>query len=275
VAGFSAEGTLSRILVAKRRELEEAKALLPLADVKAQVHDAPPARDFCAALRGNAAPTGQPGSRRLAVIAEFKRRSPSGGEIRAHANAVEVAQQYMLAGAQALSVLTDVEFFGGSLVDLVAVRAGTRLPVLRKDFIIDPYMIWRARAAGADAVLLIVAALEDPDLLELADLARDLGMTALVEVHSEGELERALAAKPAAIGFNHRDLRTLEMDLSLSEKLKKLVPPGIVTVAESGLRTSADLRRMRDVGVDAVLIGETLLRAPDPGAALRQLVAGV
>jgi indole-3-glycerol phosphate synthase len=263
------EGIFERILEAKRREVEEARALVSLGDVKAQVPDAPPPRDFAAALREG--PLAHP-----RIIAEFKRRSPSGGELRPRANAVEITQQYMLAGAAALSVLTDVEFFGGSLVDLVAVRAGTRLPVLRKDFIIDPYMVWRSRAAGADAVLLIVTALEQRLLEDLAGLAGDLGMTALVEVHAEDELERALllSPRPSVVGINHRDLRTLQMDLSLCERLRPRLPPSIVCVAESGLKTSADVARMRHAGADAVLVGDTLLRAADPGLALRELLRG-
>jgi indole-3-glycerol phosphate synthase len=264
-----AQPILERILVAKRREMEEARAVLPLADVKAQVADAPPVRDFYAALReGN-----QPRPR---VIAEIKRRSPSGGDIRPRANAVEIAQQYMLNGAAAISVLTDVEFFGGSLIDLVAVRAGTRLSILRKDFVIDPYMVWRARAAGADAVLLIVTALEPDTLAELAALVAELGMSALIEVHSQKELEQAMRLDPAPriIGVNHRDLRTFEMDMTLAARLRKQLPAEVAVVAESGIKTADDLRHMGEAGCDAVLVGETLMRSPDPGAALRELLRG-
>jgi len=264
-----AQPILERILVAKRREMEEARAVLPLADVKAQVDDAPPVRDFYAALREGAQP-------RPRFIAEIKRRSPSGGDIRPRANAVEIAQQYMLNGAAAISVLTDVEFFGGSLIDLVAVRAGTRLPILRKDFVIDPYMVWRARAAGADAVLLIVTALEPDTLVELAALVAELGMVSLIEVHSQKELEQAMQLDPAPriIGVNHRDLRTFEMDMTLAARLRKQLPAEVAVVAESGIKTTEDVRHMGEAGCDAVLVGETLMRAPDPGVALRELLRG-
>ncbi len=249
--------------------MEEARSVLPLADVKAQLADAPPVRDFYAALREGDLP-------RPRIIAEIKRRSPSAGDIRPRANAVEIAQQYMLNGAAAISVLTDVEFFGGSLVDLVAVRAGTRLPILRKDFIIEPYMVWRARAAGADAVLLIVTALEADTLVELAELAAELGLATLVEVHSEKELEQAMRLDPAPriIGVNHRNLRTFEVDMTLAARLRKLLPAEVVVVAESGIKTADDVRHMGEAGCDAVLVGETLMRAPDPGAALRELLRG-
>jgi indole-3-glycerol phosphate synthase len=264
-----AQPVLERILVAKRREMEEARAVLPLADVKAQVDDAPPVRNFYDALRLGSQPFPR-------VIAEFKRRSPSAGDIRPRANAVEVAQQYQLNGASAISVLTDVEFFGGSLIDLVAVRAGTRLPILRKDFIVDPYMVWRARAAGSDAVLLIVTALERDEMQELAGLTAELGMLAVVEVHSEKELEAALMLDPVPqiIGVNHRNLRTFDVDMTLAARLRKQVPAEIAFVAESGIKNADDVRMMREVGCDAVLVGETLMRAPDPGEALRELMRG-
>ena len=264
-----AQPVLERILVNKRREMEEARSVLPLADVKAQVADAPPVRNLYDALRLGEQPFPR-------IIAEIKRRSPSAGDIRPHANAVEIAQQYQLAGASALSVLTDVEFFGGSLIDLVAVRAGTRLPILRKDFIIDPYMVWRARAAGADAVLLIVTSLDHDTMQELHGLAAELGMLALIEVHSEKELDSALRLDPVPqiIGVNHRNLRTFEIDMTLAARLRKVVPAEIAFVAESGIKTPDDVRMMREVGCDAVLVGETLMRAPDPGEALRELRRG-
>jgi indole-3-glycerol phosphate synthase len=255
---------LSRILARKREEVEAARRVRPLASVKAQAVDAPPPRDFAGALRGAA--------RRPAVIAEVKRRSPSAGELRPGADVVPIAQQYMLAGAAAVSVLTEESFFGGSLADLTAVRAGTRVPTLRKDFLIDPYDLWRARAAGADAVLLIVTALEDGMLAELHGLAAELGMAALVEAHSEAEVQRALAVRPRLLGINHRDLATLSMDLSLSARMRPAVPADVLLVAESGIRSAADVVRMRDAGVDAILVGEALLSAPDPGAACRELV---
>jgi indole-3-glycerol phosphate synthase len=180
----------------------------------------------------------------------------------------------MLAGAAAISVLTDESFFGGSLGDLAAVRAGTRLPVLRKDFLIDPYEVYRARAAGADAVLLIVRALDGALLGEMRALAAELHMAALLEVHDEGELDAALAAGGRLVGVNHRDLRTFTIDMTLTERLRQLAPPEVVFVAESGIKTAADVARMRAAGADAILVGETLMRAPDPGQALQELVRG-
>jgi len=259
---------LDRILAHKRNEIEALRTSVPLSDVRAQARDAPPPQDLLAALREGALP-------RPRVIAEIKRRSPSGGELRKHTNAVEIAQQYMLAGAAALPVVTDIEFFGGSLLDLAAVRTGTRLPVLRKDFILDPYQVWRSRAVGADAILLIVAAHEDSErLVELHGLILELGMTPLVEVHTAPELEIALAAGARLIGVNHRDLRTLDIDMTLTARLRPQVPREVTLVAESGIKTADDVRRLGASGADAVLVGETLMRAPDPGAALKELMAG-
>ena len=259
---------LDRILAHKRVELARARAERPLEEVRAQAADAPSPRDLVAALLS---PGPMPRPR---IIAEIKRRSPSAGPLRPEADAVEIAQRYMLAGAAAISVLTDEEFFGGSLGDLSAVRAGTRLPVLRKDFVLDVYEIWRARAAGADAVLLIAAALEPSALAELAAACRDLGMTALVEIHAETELPAALDAKPQLLGINHRDLRTFAMDRELFARLRPLVPAELPLVAESGIRTAEDVRRLGAAGAAAVLVGESLMRAPDPGEALRALLVG-
>jgi indole-3-glycerol phosphate synthase len=278
-----AQPVLERILVAKRREVEEARAVLPLADVKEQAKDAPPARDLYVALRPERSeggvhrvPVQLTPPPRPRIIAEIKRRSPTAGEIRPRANAVEIAQQYMLAGAAAISVLTDVEFFGGSMIDLVAVRAGTPLPILRKDFVIDPYMVWRSRAAGADAVLLIVAAVERDELVELSELTAELKMAALIEVHSEKELEQAMMLDPTPriVGINHRNLHTFEMDMTLSARLRKQLPAEVAVVAESGIQTADDMRQMGEAGCDAVLVGETLMRAADPGQALRELLRG-
>jgi indole-3-glycerol phosphate synthase len=266
-------GVLGRILEAKRRELALAQKARPLAEVRAQAADAPRARDLGAALRR---PDGG-GSTMPAlprVIAEIKRRSPSAGELRAQANPIEIAAQYARGGAAALSVLTDRDFFGGSLEDLSAVRAGTRLPVLRKDFLVDPYDVYRARAAGADAVLLIAAALDQAMLVEMAALARELGMGALVEIHGEDEVGAAVAARTGLVGINHRDLRSFEIDLTLTARLRPQLPADDVIVAESGIRVHGDLVALAAAGADAVLVGETLMRAPDPGDALRTLVTG-
>jgi indole-3-glycerol phosphate synthase len=220
-------------------------------------------RSFSNALR-------QPG---LSVIAEFKRRSPSGGQIRPDATPTEVAQTYALNGAAALSILTDERYFGGSDADLVEARAATTLPVLRKDFVIDPYQLYEARAIGADAVLLIVRALSEADLRAFLQLTRDLGMDALVETHSEAEVEQALSAGADIIGVNNRDLDTLTTDVGLAPRLRHLVPADKLFVAESGISSPDQITTLADAGVDAVLVGESLLRSADPGARLADLVA--
>jgi indole-3-glycerol phosphate synthase len=206
------------------------------------------------------------------VIAEIKRASPSAGTIRGDANPAVIAADYENAGAAALSVLTDKEFFAGALADLTTARVRATIPVLRKDFLIDPLQVVEARTAGADAVLLIVAALDDVQLKELQALAHQLGMAALVEVHDDGEAERALAAGARVIGVNHRDLRTFEMDMSLSARVRQLVPAEHVLVAESGIKTHADVLAMAEAGADAILVGEALMRQPSPGNALRALL---
>jgi indole-3-glycerol phosphate synthase len=208
----------------------------------------------------------------MRVIAEHKRRSPSRGAIREDLAPADVARRYAAAGAAALSVLTDEPFFGGALGHLSQARAATELPALRKDFVVDPWQIAEARAAGADAVLLIVAALSDGALRQLIGEARALGVDALVEVHDGGELERALAAGARLVGVNNRDLRTLSVSLETSVGLAPRIPDDVVAVAESGIKSGQDLRRLRDAGFDACLVGEHLMSAPDPGAALRRLL---
>jgi indole-3-glycerol phosphate synthase len=209
----------------------------------------------------------------LKIIAEFKRRSPSAGLIRGDVSAAEVARRYERGGACAISVLTD-QNFGGSICDLGAVRASTALPILRKDFIIDPIQIYEAASHGADAVLLIVAALDDAPLAELRELAEDqLRLDALVEVHTSEELRRAVAVGASIIGINNRDLRTFQVSLETSERLIAEVPPDRVTISESGLHDPQSLRRLHLLGFDGFLIGEMLMRANDPEAALRELLA--
>lgn len=193
------------------------------------------------------------------MIAEFKRRSPSAGEIGA-GDPAAVATAYGTGGAAAMSVLTDGPFFGGSLADLEAARAASSLPVLRKDFVLDELQVWEARSAGADAVLLIVRILEDARLTGLLDLSRELRMSALVEVHDEAELERALGAGAVVIGVNNRDLDTFRTELEVTLRLAPLVPAGRILVGESGIRDGADVDRLGDAGVDAVLVGEALMR---------------
>lgn len=215
---------------------------------------APPTRGFEAALR-------VPGEVRL--LAEIKNRSPSAGPIREGADPVDVAQAYVEGGAAALSVLTDERFFGGSLNALRRVRAAVSLPLLRKDFIIDPLQIHEARAAGADAILLIVRILDDAQLRDLHSEARDLGLDVLVEIHDPAELDRALAIGASLIGVNNRDLSTFRTDLALSIDVAPGIDSGVTLVAESGIRTREDVARLGAVGVDAILVGESLMRQPD------------
>jgi indole-3-glycerol phosphate synthase len=234
-----------------------------MSDLKALALEIPPPRPF----RGALARTD-----RVNVIAEHKRRSPSRGTIREDLRAADVAQAYEAAGAAALSVLTDEPFFGGRLEHLVAARAATSLPVLRKDFIVDRWQVWEARAAGADAVLLIVAALDDRTLRDLLLVSQEAGMDALVEVHDRLELDRALEAGAQLVGVNNRNLKTMEVSLETSLLLAPALPEGVLAVAESGIRSGDDVRRLRETGFSAFLIGESLMGAPDPGAALRSLL---
>lgn len=251
---------LQRIVEAKRLEVEALRARARA--LRAAAEAAPPPRPFAAALRR----TGE-----VALIAEIKRRSPSAGWIRSDASVRDVACAYEAAGAAALSVLTDGEFFGGSLEDLREARAAVGLPVLRKDFVLDPVQVWEARAAGADAVLLIVRILEDAELVELHRLAAELGLGVLAEAHTAAEVDRALAAGAEVIGVNNRDLATFHTDLSVVLGLAGRLPPGRTLVAESGIRTPDDVDRLGAAGIHAILVGESLMRAPDIGAAAAAL----
>ncbi len=230
------------------------------------VAEAPPARPFAAALRGDDG---------VAVIAEIKRRSPSRGELAPGLVAADVARSYEVGGAAALSVLTDVEFFGGSPSDLVDARAATSLPVLRKDFTVDRRDVLDARLMGADAVLLIVAALGDDELPTLVALAGEVGLDALVEVHDEAEVDRALAAGATLVGVNQRDLTTFVVDADRAQRLATRLPLDVVRVAESGIGGPQDVARLGDAGYDAVLVGEWVVTSADPGAAVRSLRHGI
>jgi len=253
---------LDRILEARRAEVEHRKKVLPETALKYGARAADPVRDFAAALsRGG-----------LNVIAELKPASPSGGVIRDPFDAPGLAKALETAGAVALSVLTEGEFFRGSLKNLRDARKQVELPVLRKDFIFDPWQAWEARANDADSFLLIVAALEDPLLNELIVLGRELKMEPLVEVHTPTELERALNASARIIGVNNRDLKTLSVRMETSFELIEQIPDDCLAVAESGLRTHADLVKLRRAGFDAFLIGEHLMLAADPAAALFHLL---
>jgi indole-3-glycerol phosphate synthase len=257
------ETILDRIVAHKREELATAKAAAPLAELRSSVANAPVARDFAAALRG-------PG---VALIAEVKKASPSRGVLREDFDHIVLAKSYAAGGASAISVLTDEEHFQGTLAHLEAIRAALPdgPPLLRKDFLFDEYQLSEARCHGADAVLLITAILEPGRLKELTAQTTALGMAALVEVHDEAETEQALAAGASVIGVNNRDLRTFEVDLGTTERLRPLVPPACTLVAESGIFTREDIRRLEACGVDAVLIGEALVTAPDAAAKVREL----
>ncbi|HWM87982.1 MAG TPA: indole-3-glycerol phosphate synthase TrpC [Kofleriaceae bacterium] len=258
---------LAEILRAKRDEIARARAARPLAELEARAARAPAARGLAAALRR---PPGQP----VRVIAEIKRASPSAGPIRPDADPAEVAREYEAAGAAAISVLTDSQFFDGRLEFVPAVAAAVRVPLLRKDFLLDPYQVVESRAASADGVLLIAAALGPAQLDELLSEARRWGLDALVEVHDEAEAERAVAAGADLIGVNHRDLGTFTIDMELTARIAPLLPAGAVVVAESGIQGAEDVARLARAGAHAVLVGERLMRAASPGRALAELVRG-
>ena len=249
---------LDRILDARRAEVERRKSVLPETALKYGVAAASPVRDFAAALSRDA----------INVIAELKPASPSRGVIRDPFDAPALAKSLEAAGAAALSVLTEGEFFGGSLKNLRDARNETKIPVLRKDFIFDPWQVWEARANDADCFLLIVAALSDNRLRELIELGRELKMDPLVEVHTRQELDRALAAGVRLLGVNNRDLKTLTVRVETSYELISHIPDDCIAVAESGLRSHDDLKNLHSAGFDAFLIGEHLMLAPDPGIAL-------
>ncbi len=256
---------LERILARKAEEVTERAAVLPLEALREAAADAGPVRGFRVALAERIA-RGRP-----AVIAEAKRASPSKGLIRADFDPSEIATAYARGGAACLSVLTDVDFFQGADSYLRQARAACVLPVLRKDFTVDPYQVWEARVLGADAVLLIVAALDDARLAALNDCAAEAGLDVLVEVHDAAELERALRLQPALLGINNRNLRTFETRLETTLELRERVPGGTLLVTESGIHTRDDVARMRAAGVHAFLVGEAFMRAADPGARLAEL----
>ena len=256
---------LTTILARKADEIAERSARVSLADLRARVADAPPARGFADALNAMIA-QGDP-----AVIAEVKKASPSKGVIRPDFRPADIAVSYEFGGAACLSVLTDVDFFQGADDYLRQARDACTLPVLRKDFTVDPYQVYEARALGADCILLIVAALDDGQLVDLSGLAMQLGMDVLVEVHDIDELERALQVPVPLVGINNRNLRTFEVSLDTTLAMKDAVPKDRLLVTESGIVVPEDVATMSDAGVNAFLVGETFMRAEEPGEALRQL----
>lgn len=256
---------LTEIMDVKRRRVASARALVSLETLQSKVGELNSrGRRLSATLLNDS---------RVNIIAEFKRRSPSKGIIRADADPTALARAYERGGAVAVSVLTEEDFFAGSLADLEAVRQAVNLPILRKDFVFDEYQVWESAAAGADAVLLIVAALSDDELYSLRRLAEDqLGLDALVEAHSSEELKRALAAGAKMIGVNNRNLRNFDVSLDVSAQLASEAPEGVILISESGIGNHDDLIRLKDLGYRGFLIGETLMRAEDPEQALRLLV---
>jgi indole-3-glycerol phosphate synthase len=258
---------LAKIVARKHGEIAERSARVDRAGLERRLPQAPPPRGFAAALQAR----GDAGG--AAVIAEIKKASPSKGVIRPDFRPAEIARSYELGGATCLSVLTDVDFFQGDDAYLQQARAACSLPVLRKDFTIDPYQVLEARVLGADCILLIVAVLDDAALAELSHLAMDLGMDVLVEVHDLDELQRALQLAVPLVGINNRNLRTFEVSLDTTSSMKAAVPADRLLVTESGITTPADVARMRGEGVHAFLVGETFMRADDPGTELRRLFA--
>jgi len=253
---------LSTIIAARRRRIQEVRASVPLASLRQIAEARSDFRDFAGALSGEV----------LSVIAEIKKASPSRGLLRPDFRPLEIANSYQQAGASALSVLTEEEFFQGSLHHLKAVRGSVRLPILRKDFIVDEYQVYESAAAGADALLLIVAALKDKDLKEFLALSQRLRVAALVEVHTAEELERTIAAGAQIIGVNNRNLSTLEVSLETSFRLREKIPPACLAVSESGIKSGEHLEKLAKAGFNAVLIGERLMLADKPGEELSRLL---
>jgi len=261
---------LDEIVAARLHALEETRLAVPMDQVQQAAEARTERRDFAAAISSRVSSPEEMGVR---VIAELKRASPSRGMIRDEFRPRDIASSYAKGGAAALSVLTEGQYFLGSLEYLAEARNTVQIPVLRKDFILDAYQVYESVAAGADALLLIVAALPDADLQRLLALCQQLRIDALVEVHAAEELACALAAGARIIGVNNRNLKTLEVDLATSLMLREKIPAGHITVSESGIKTGRDLQRLAEAGFDAVLIGEHLVAQPDPEQALRELLA--
>jgi indole-3-glycerol phosphate synthase len=253
---------LDSIVVETVNELQKRQEAMPLPELKAAIKEKSLPLDFGAALGGDG----------VRLIAEVKKASPSRGVLSANLNPVKLAQVYARCGAAAISVLTEPRYFHGSPDDLEAIRHRLpNIPLLRKDFIMKPYQIFESRAFGADALLLIVAISDDTELKELLSLSHDLGMQCLVEVHNENELRRALACDAEIIGINNRNLDTMSVDINVTQRLRPLIPPGRIVVSESGIKERGDIQKLKEWGVDAVLIGETLVTADDVAAKMKEL----
>ena len=254
---------LDTIIAHKQQELQIEEEQVPLATLKSKLANLPPTKDFRAAIAQ---------SDNINLIAEVKKKSPSKGIIREDFDPIQIAETYAKNGAAAISVLTDVRFFDGRLDYLSSIRQIVDVPLLRKDFTIDPYHIYQARVAGADAILLIVAALTKDQLREFMDIAESLSLASLVEVHTDTELEIALDVGAEIVGINNRDLRTFHTDLATTFSLREFLPTGKVVVSESGIYTRADVESLREAGVNAILVGESLMRSPDIGEQVRKLI---
>jgi indole-3-glycerol phosphate synthase len=253
---------LQKILKTKREEIQERKALLPLTELKRRLAESPPPLDFDGAIR----------SRGRAIVAEVKRSSPSRGRIREDFDPVAIARIYAEGGAAAVSVLTESRFFEGRDSFLQDIRQNVNLPLLRKDFIIDPYQIYETRFLGGDALLFITRVLDDGRLKEFIRLSSELGLASLVEIHDEADLEKALSSGAGIIGINNRDLSTFATDLEVSLRLAPLVPEGMTVISESGIRSRNDIQRLESAGIHAFLVGETLMREKDIGRKMKELL---
>lgn len=253
---------LQKIIENKREEVERQKEILPLAELRQMLADRSPTRDFVGEIRG----------RDCAVIAEVKRSSPSKGRIREEFDPVEIARTYEENGAAAVSVLTERKFFAGRTAYVPQIRKAVSLPILRKDFIVDPYQIVETRVLGADAILLIAAILEEETLREFIGCSSELGLASLVEVHDEKDLSKAVAAGARLVGINNRDLDTFRTDLEVSMRLIGRVPKGVAVVSESGIHRRRDIERLMEAGIHAFLVGESLMREKDIGRKLRELL---
>ncbi len=254
---------LNTIIAHKQKELEIEQQQMPLAVLESKLANLPPTKNFQGAIS-------QPGN--INLIAEVKKKSPSKGVIREDFDPIQIAETYAENGAAAISVLTDVQFFDGSLEYLSSIREVVDVPLLRKDFTIDPYHIYQARVAGADAILLIVAVLTPDQLREFMDIAESLSLASLVEVHTETELKIALDVGAEIIGINNRDLRTFHTDLATTFRLRESIPTEKVVVSESGIYSRVDVESLREAGVNAILVGESLMRSPDIGEQVRKLI---
>jgi indole-3-glycerol phosphate synthase len=254
---------LDKIIAEKLEELEQGQKIVPLPELEAVIREKAPPLDLAAALSGD----------KLRLIAEVKRASPSRGVLRPDLDAVRLAETYAQCGAAAISVLTELRYFGGSGEDLEAIRRKLpKIPLLRKDFVLKPYQVFESRAWGADALLLIAAILDDSQLKELLSLSHELGMQCLVEVHNENELKRALTCEAKIIGINNRNLDTMAVDLNVTRRLRPLIPSDRLAVSESGIKGRGEVQKLRELGVNAILIGEALVTASDVAAKIKELL---